>query len=78
MDTGIAVNPNAKNNQFCSTITNPNAMLDKERTHNFTQANTQIVFCQINRLYLTKHFFHAFNPKAKDHPQIFNRLQEMI
>ena len=49
MDTGIAVkyNPSVTNNQFCSTITHPNAVLnntlDNERTHDFTQANTPIV-----------------------------------
>ena len=49
MDNGIAVkyNPTVKNNQFCSTITHPNAVLNetlhKERTHDFTQANTEIV-----------------------------------
>ena len=47
MFTGIAINPTVKNNQFCSTITHPNAVLndtlEKETTNNFTQANTQIV-----------------------------------
>lgn len=50
MDTGTAVkyNPTVKNNQFCSTNIHPiavlNDTLNKERTHNFTQANTQIVW----------------------------------
>ena len=45
--TRIAVNPTVKNNELCSTITHPNAVLndtlDLKRTHNFTQANTRIV-----------------------------------